>query len=54
MGRKNVQTIKFKTARPKGVLRGGLGSTNRGRPLKPVEEHTGILPKERDFLLRIL
>ena len=32
---KNNRAIKFFTARPNGILRGGVGSVNRRRPLKP-------------------
>ena len=37
--KKNNRAIKFLTARPNGVLRGGVGSRNRRRPLKSLEEH---------------
>ena len=30
---KNNRAIKFLTARPNGILRGGVGSVNRRRPL---------------------
>ena len=51
---KNNRAIKFFTARPNGILRGGVGSQNRRRPLKPLEEHFRVLQKEQRFLLRIL
>ena len=40
---KNNRAIKFFTARPNGVLRGSVGSVNRRRPLKPLEEHFRML-----------
>ena len=52
--KKNDRAIKFLAARPNGVLRGGVGSVNRRRPLKPLEEHFRVLQKEQRFLLRIL
>ena len=51
--KKNDRAIKFFTARPNGVLRGGVGSVNRRRPLKPFEEHFPVLQKEQLSLLRI-
>ena len=51
---KNNRAIKFFTARPKGILRGGVGSVKWRRPLKPVEEHFPVLQKEQLSLLRIL
>ena len=48
------RAIKFFTARPNGILRGGVGSRNRRRPLKPLEEHFQVLQKKQRFLLRIL
>ena len=51
---KNNRAIKFLTARPNGILRGGVGSVNRRRPLKSLEEHFLLLQKEQRFLLRIL
>ena len=44
---KNKRAIKFFTARPNGILRGGVGSQNRRRPLKPLEEHFRVLQKEQ-------
>ena len=44
-----IQAINGPTARLDGVLRGGLGSENRGRPLKPLEEHVGKLPRRPTF-----
>ena len=38
---------------PQRVLRGGVGSVNRRRPLKPFEEHFPVLQKEQLSLLRI-
>ena len=52
--KKNNRAIKFFTARPNWVLRGGVGSVNRRLPLKPLEEHFRVLQKEQRFLLRIL
>ena len=52
--KKNNRAIKFFTARPNGILRGGVGSVNRRRPLKPLEEHFRLLQKEQLFQLRIL
>ena len=52
--KKNNRAIKFLTARLNGVLRGGVGSVNRRRPLKSLEEHFRVLQKEQRFLLRIL
>ena len=52
--KKNNRAINFFTARPNGILRGGVGSVNRRRPLKPLEEHFRVLQKEQLFLLRIL
>ena len=40
--KKSNRAIKFFTARLNGVLRGGVGSRNRRRPLKPLEEHFGM------------
>ena len=40
---KNNRAIKFLTAWPKGILRGGVGSVNRHRPLKSLEEHFRVL-----------
>ena len=40
---KNNRAIKFLTARPNGILRGGVGFVNRHRPLKPLEEHFRVL-----------
>ena len=45
MGRKNVRAIKFLTTRPNGILRGGLGLQNGGRPLKSLEEHFRMFPQ---------
>ena len=50
---KNNRTIKFFTARPNGVLIGGVGSRNRRRQLKPFEEPVLMLQREQLFLLRI-
>ena len=50
---KNNRAIKFFTARPNGILRDGVGSVNRRRPLKPFEEHFQELQKEQLSLLRI-
>ena len=50
----NNRAIKFLTARPNGILRGGVGSRNRRRSLNPLEEHVGVLQKEQLILLRIL
>ena len=50
---KNNRAIKFFTARPNGILRGGVGSVNRRRPLKPLEEHVGVCQKATNMLLRI-
>ena len=36
---KNNRAIRFFTARPNGILRGGVGSRNLRRPLKSFEEH---------------
>ena len=52
--KKNNRAIKFFTAWPNGILRGGVGSVNRRRPLKPLEEHFRLLQKEQLFQLRIL
>ena len=49
---KNNRAIKFFTARPNGILKGGVGSVNRRRPLKPFEEHFPVLQKEQLSLLR--
>ena len=54
VGRRINLALRHQTARPKGVLRGGVGSVNRRRPLKPLEEHFRVLQKEQRFLLRIL
>ena len=43
---KNDRAIKFLTARPNEILRDGVGSVNRRRPLKPLEEHFRLLQKE--------
>ena len=51
--KKNNRAIKFFTARPNGILKGGVGSVNRRRPLKPFEEHFPVLQKDRLILLRI-
>ena len=42
---KNNRAIKFFTARPNGILRGGVGSRNRRRPLKPLEGRPGWCKK---------
>ena len=46
MGRKVCLSLREQTARPNGVLKGGVGSVNRRRPLKPLEEHFQLLQKE--------
>ena len=51
---KSNRVIKFFTARPNGILKGGVGSVNWRRPLKPLEEHFRALQKEQRFLFRIL
>ena len=51
---KSNRAIKFLTARPNGILRGGVGSRNRRRPLKSLKEHFRVLQQEQRFLLRIL
>ena len=40
---KNNRAMKFFTARPNEILRGGIGSRNRPRSLKPLEEHLRVL-----------
>ena len=35
------------------VLGDGVGSVNRRRPLKPLEEHVGVCQKATNMLLRI-
>ena len=52
-GPKKNRAIKFFTARPIGILRGGVGSVNRRRPLKPFEEYVGVCQKSTNMLLRI-
>ncbi|MEZ4956336.1 MAG: hypothetical protein R2825_22450 [Saprospiraceae bacterium] len=37
---------------PPRVLKGGVGSVNRRRPLKPLEEHVGVFENAKDMLLR--
>ena len=51
---KNNRAIKLLTARPNGILRGGVGCVNRRRPLKSLEEHFRVLQKAQRFLLHIL
>ena len=46
-------SLRQPTARPKGVLRGGGGSPDHRRPLRPLEGHTRELQKDRLFLTRI-
>ena len=46
VGRRIHLTLRHETARPNGVLRGGVGSVNRRRPLKPLEEHFQLLQKK--------
>ena len=40
---KNNRAIKYFTARPNGILRGGVGSRNWRHPLKSLEEHFRVL-----------